>query len=200
MSAHAPGTTGYAAALADVYDSVSFDDLHRDVAHFFPQTPAFVLDIGAGSGRDAAAFAARGHSVLAVEPVAEFRVPAAARHASPRIEWLDDSLPALARIDACRTFDLVMLTAVWMHLDAGERSQAMPRLAELVRPGGAIVFSLRRGPVPPGRRMFHVEARETQELGARAGLAPALILDERPSMLAAPGVAWSRLVLVRDSA
>jgi protein-L-isoaspartate O-methyltransferase len=37
-----------------------------------------VLDIGSGTGRDAAGLAAMGHSVVAVEPTAELRIGAAA--------------------------------------------------------------------------------------------------------------------------
>lgn len=39
-------------------------------------------------------------------------------HASPMIEWLDDSLPDLVAVRARKEeFDLLMMTAVWMHLD-----------------------------------------------------------------------------------
>jgi hypothetical protein len=43
------------------------------------------------------------------------------------IEWVDDSLPDLATVRARgEEFEVVMLTAVWMHLDALQRRQAMP--------------------------------------------------------------------------
>jgi hypothetical protein len=78
-----------------------------------------------------------GHSVVAVEPTAELRIRVAALHPSPRIEWLDDSLPELARVTGRgESFRAVMLTAVWMHLDERQRRQAMPRVAKLVRDGG----------------------------------------------------------------
>ena len=69
-------------------------------------------------------------------------------HPSPAIEWLDDSLPELARVRARnRRFDLVMMTAVWMHLDEAERTRAMASVAGLVAPGGLMTLSLRHGPV-----------------------------------------------------
>jgi hypothetical protein len=55
-------------------------------------------------------------------------------------------------------FDVVMLTAVWMHLDALQSRQAMP---------GIVIISLRHGPVPPGRHMFGVSAEETIALAQR---------------------------------
>ena len=54
--------------LADQYDSVSFEQVHADLLGWIPKQPAFVLDVGAGSGRDAAWFADRGHEIVAVEP------------------------------------------------------------------------------------------------------------------------------------
>ena len=189
------GTEGYAEeadALVRQYESISFAEAHRHVLHLIPSAPCRVLDIGAGTGRDAAAFAAMGHAVVAVEPTAELRARAEALHPSPRIEWLDDGLPDLARL-AGWNFDVVMLTAVWMHLDEGQRRRAMPRVARLVRGGGVAVFSLRHGPVPPGRRMFDVSAEETAGLAAAAGLGLALRLDDRADTLGRPGVRWTRL-------
>jgi protein-L-isoaspartate O-methyltransferase len=54
-------------------ESVSFADVHEQVLHLIPTVPGRVLDIGSGTGRDAAAFAAMGHHVIAVEPTGELR-------------------------------------------------------------------------------------------------------------------------------
>jgi hypothetical protein len=67
-------------------------------------------------------------------------------------------------------FDLVMLTAVWMHLDEVRRQQAMPNVSALVRDGGIVIMSLRHRPIPPGRRMFEVSAKETIALARRSNL------------------------------
>src|SRR5204863_3062756 len=127
--------------------------------HLIPAEPSGVLDIGSGTGRDAAWFAAMGHRVVTVEPADAMRLPAMALHPSPRIEWLDDSLPELALLRARgERFDLVMLTAVWMHLDEAERIRAMPNVAALAKAGAAVAMTIRHGPVPPGRRLFAVSA------------------------------------------
>ena len=152
------GTEGYAEeaeALFRQYESIPFTDAHRAVLHLIPSVPGRVLDIGSGTGRDAAWFAGRGHSVVAVEPTDAMRLPAMALHPSPRIDWLDDSLPDLSTLRGRgETFDLVMLTAVWMHLDEAQRRRAMPRVAALLLDGGIMGFRLRHGPVPPGRRRW----------------------------------------------
>lgn len=196
-SVRVSGTEGYAEeaeALVKQYDSVPFADLHRQVLHLIPSVPGLVLDIGSGTGRDAAAFAAMGHGVVAVEPTAELRMRAAALHPSSQIEWLDGSLPNLTCLNGrSEGFDVVMLTAVWMHLDKQQRQQAMPRVACLVRKGGVMIVSLRHGPVPPGRRMFDVSANETIQLARTEGLTLALKLENQAGFFGRTDVSWTRL-------
>ena len=55
-----------------------------------------MLDVGAGTGRDAAWLARLGHEVVAVEPSAAMRAEAERRHPAARIRWIDDRLPGLA--------------------------------------------------------------------------------------------------------
>ena len=109
------------------------------------------------------------------------------------IEWVDDSLPDLAVMRARgEEYDVVMLSAVWMHLDAQQRRKAMPYVAALVRNGGVMIMSLRHGPVPPGRRMFEVSAEEIIAQAKLLGLRCVLNQEAEPS-LRQPGVSWTRL-------
>jgi protein-L-isoaspartate O-methyltransferase len=197
------GTEGYAEAAArftSAAEGVSFAKLHAKVLHLMPPPPCAVLDIGAGTGRDAAQFAGMGHRVVAVEPVEALRSKAAELHASQQIEWLDDGLPDLAKlVTRAVPFDLIMLTAVWMHLDSAQRRHAMPRLAGLLRPRGTMILSLRHGPVPPGRLMFDVSAEETVQLAADAGLRLTLRLDDQPSQIAGKlDVRWTLLAFTHS--
>lgn len=136
------GTLGYgrdAKALAHQYESITFDEVHRDVIHLFPRQSARVLDIGAGTGRDAAALAALGHEVVAVEPTDELRHEGMRLHAGQPIEWFADYLPDLRQLHAAQSrFNLILLTAVWMHLDAEERRLAMRSVAGLLHADGRI--------------------------------------------------------------
>jgi SAM-dependent methyltransferase len=196
---NASGTAGYgtrAAVLAAQYESITFEDVHRDVLHLFPDEPGHVLDIGAGSGRDAAALALRGHWVVAVEPTQELRAEGQRLHPLATLQWLDDQLPELLVVrDLGRRFDVILLTAVWMHLDAAERETAMHAVS-LLQVGGIVVMSLRHGPVPDGRRMFDVSADETVALGEQAGLRKHHC-SEREDMLGRAGVSWSFVALKR---
>jgi SAM-dependent methyltransferase len=190
-------TAGYAneaPSLLKAYEAIAVEDVHRPVWRLIPTTPSRLLDIGAGTGRDAAAFAAMGHQVVAVEPVDELREGAKRLHPSPRIEWLADGLPSLSLLRARgETFDVVLSTAVWMHLDEAQRAEAMPAVASLVAPGGVLVLSLRHGPIPPGRRMFDVSADETIALAAREGLSCLVNTVTESVQAGKPDVTWSRL-------
>ena len=201
MTAGIASIAGYgthAAALAEQYESLSFAHVHRGVLHLFPTQPSDVLDIGAGSGRDAAALARSGHRVVAVEPTAELRSEGQRLHASLAIEWIDDHLPALQILrQSPRRFDLILLTAVWMHLDEAERTMAMATIAELLADRGLASMSLRHGPVPHGRRMFDVSADETIGLGAQFGLRCRHQVDQEDAQ-GRPDVRWSFVVLQRN--
>ena len=202
-SAPVSGTEGYAdeaEELFRLYESIPAADAHRAVLHLIPALPAGVLDIGSGTGRDAAWLASLGHRVVAVEPTGAMRIPAMALHPSTQIEWLDDSLPDLALLRARGvSFDLVMLTAVWMHLDAAQRRQAMPNVAALARPGGTVIMKVRHGPVPVGRRMFDIAPEETIELARTQDLYPVLNVRTESSQEAnrLAGVSWTNLAFVK---
>jgi 2-polyprenyl-3-methyl-5-hydroxy-6-metoxy-1,4-benzoquinol methylase len=84
-----------------------------------------LLDIGAGTGRDAAWFARQGQDVIAVEPSNSMRAEGQRLHADPRVRWIDDQLPELSALGRLGiSFDLVMLTAVWQHVAPSDRERA----------------------------------------------------------------------------
>ena len=196
------GTEGYedeALTLVRQYESLAFEDVHRNVLHLFPPPPGPVLDIGAGTGRDAAALAERGYDVTAMEPTMALRQAGMDLHASPRIEWLDGALPDLSALAGREgRYRLVLLTAVWMHLDAAQRHRAMPLVAACLQTGGVMVFSLRHGPVPIGRRMFEVSTAETTALAAASGCQSVFQQEGKGGGLERPGVYWTRLAFMKQ--
>jgi SAM-dependent methyltransferase len=203
MSKSVRGTRGYAEQADTLfvrYEEIGFVHKHEAVLHLLPNPPASVLDIGAGTGADAGWLDSHGYRVVAVEPTAEFRTRAMGLHPSPSIEWVDDSLPCLGAMVARReTFDVVTLTAVWMHLDEAERSIAMPILASLVSRDGLLLMTLRHGPVPPGRVMFEVSADEAVRLAAACGLQTLLNVhrESTQALNRDAGVTWTYLAFGR---
>lgn len=189
-----PGTEGYAEAAPHLIATrLAFDEVHAPILHLLPEAPARILDVGCGAGHDAAALARMGHTVTAVEPTPELLAGAADLYGHLPVRWIADGLPDLATVSGA--FDMVLASAVWMHLNKGERAEAMARTAGLLAHGGVLAISLRHGPVPVGRRMFEVTAAETIALAAREGLTTLLKASRESVQPAnrAAGVTWTVL-------
>ena len=91
-------------------------------ADLLPSDPGLVIDVGAGTGRNAAWLAGLGHEVVAIEPSAAFRALAQGLYPDARVTWLDDRLPSLGRLlRLCVAADAVVLSAVWQHVAPGDR-------------------------------------------------------------------------------
>lgn len=153
----------HATALADSYESVTFEDAYPFLTNTFlaASSPLAVLDIGAGTGRDAAWISSNGHSVVAVEPSSSMLTIAKNLHPSEQITWIKDELPELGHLNASiGTFDVILLNAVWMHIVPQDRAASLQRIQRLLNPGGSIFVSLRLGPVNEGRGMFEVSGSQ----------------------------------------
>lgn len=204
MAKNFKGTRGYpeqAEQLFDRYNKLSFNEVHEAVLDLIPQTPVHILDIGAGAGNDAACFADMGHRVVAVEPTDELRIQAISHHTSPLIDWIDDGLPDLnCIVNRVEQFNVIMLTGVWMHLDALERQTAMPVLSSLLAPAGLIIMSLRHGPAPSGRLMFDVSAEETVGLASRERLTIIRNVNANSIQMGnrAAGITWTHLAFKKE--
>ncbi|WP_312896898.1 class I SAM-dependent methyltransferase [Microvirga soli] len=196
-----PGTEGYSAqagSLVDSYESVVFDELYRPLLELLP-TGGKALDVGAGTGRDAAALAQRDFQVHAVEPTAELRSHAQRLHPDANIVWVDDSLPDLAQVHASgERFDLILMTAVWMHLDESDRARALPQVAGLLASSGRVFMTVRKGPVPTGRRMFEVPIDPLVSQAQSLGLT-LLRQHEFADMLGRRDVSWSMLAFEKEN-
>lgn len=185
----------HARRYADLYESLAFEDVHEAILDLLPKAPARILDVGAGSGRDAAWFAYRGHEVVAVEPSERMRHEARERHDDPGIRWLNDSLPALAHTHRLGLqYDLVLASAVWMHVRPEDRKRAFHKLATLLAPSGRIVISLRLGAPDAERTMHPVSTAEVEQLGRDLGLR-VLRVTAGADRLARPEVRWETVVL-----
>jgi SAM-dependent methyltransferase len=182
-------------AHAEAWERVAFVDAHAAVLAHVPARPGVVYDIGAGSGRDAAYFAAQGWDVVAVEPADRLRKLGRQLHPSPRIAWESDRLPGLDRLlKRGLLADLIWLSAVWMHVAPGDRRRAFRKLVTLLRPGGRLIMSLRHGPLPFDRPMHVVTADEIERLAVEHGLTVRAAVVSADA-LGRADVSWTAMVL-----
>ena len=125
-----------------------------------PPPPARVLEVGAGEGELAAALADAGYDVVAIDPAGEGDVVP--------VVLLD-----LAEPDA--SFDAAVAVVSLHHVEPFEPS--CRRLAEVVRPGGALVvdeFDVARFDEPSAQWLLD----RWRETGRERGRAPAEMVAE----------------------
>jgi SAM-dependent methyltransferase len=181
--------------LTDTYESLDFKAVHGWLLDVLPKDRGLILDVGAGSGRDAAGFAEMGYEVVAVEPSLSMLHEASLRHTDSRIRWLDDRLPALeATLRTGLNFDLILLSGVWQHVAAGDRPRAFRKLVRLLNPGGAIAITLRMGAADPEREMHEVSRAEIESLARGHGAFVERCL-EAEDRLGRSDVRWIQLVV-----
>lgn len=185
----------HAGQLVTQYESLAFENVHAALLDLLPEPGATILDVGAGSGRDAGWFASNGYDVVAVEPSDAMRTHARALHRSSRIHWLSDSLPELAQVRRLGlTFDFILLSAVWMHVPPALRARALRKLATMLSPSGRIAISLRLGEPDITRAMYVVSLSELSSLAQQFGLR-LIRATESADRLGRMGVSWSTAVL-----
>lgn len=164
---------------------------------YLPERPGSACDIGAGTGRDANWLAERGWDVLAVEPENAFREQAKQQN-NPNLAWLDDHIPDLSRLRKLgQRFNLILLSAVWMHLPESKRERAFRILTDLLSPGGLLVISLRHGTDAEENRArgFHSVSVGELEFLARSRALSVLSVSRRPDSRGRAHVCWETIVL-----
>lgn len=183
-----------ATQLAQQYDSLTFETVHKSWQSHWPQKGASVLDIGAGSGRDAKWLRAQGCKIVAVEPCDALR-DVGKRQTGRNVIWLSDSLPNLKRTrDLGLCFDVILLSAVWMHLSPDERPTALDNLAQLLTENGKLVISLRHGEFNDGRKAYPVSVNELEALSREIPLRVNQVVDCSDSLQRSQ-VNWQTVVL-----
>ena len=147
----------------------------------------------------AAWLARQGHCVLAVEPVRAFREAGVRLHGG-EVEWLDDRLPGLEKIEGREPFDLVLLCAVWHHLDTLDRARTLQSVARITVAGGRLILSLRHDPGAHDRHSFPAPPDEAIALAQAAGFRLTRQAEAGSVHAAsrANGVRWTWLVLTKN--
>ena len=185
-----------AQAFSDQYEALKFEDVHCDWLSHLP-VKGLALDVGAGSGRDAAYLAEKGLNVVAVEPAEKLRNLACLKYRQLNIDWLDDTLPELQRVFALQfKFDLILLSAVWMHILPVQRERAFLNLCSLLAPNGKLIISLRYGACTDERTMYKVSSTEIEQYAKKSGFSFYLTSPEiTEDKMGRNDVAWQTVVI-----
>lgn len=187
-----------AATLFKRYRELSPDKVHAAWKKLIPGRPGQACDIGAGSGRDACWLAEQGWDVVAVEPATEMRKMGekhsdSLRFGTGSITWLADKLPELSRLRTLdRRFQLILLSAVWMHLTPRQHARAMRIVGDLLAPGGILVIGLRHGPDKANR--FHPVSADELIRHARNRALPLVHYKKAVPDLVREDITWDFVV------
>ncbi|WP_311064637.1 methyltransferase domain-containing protein [Halomonas sp. DWK9] len=180
----------YAQHLFEQYQSLDFERIHGEWLHHLPEQPGLALDIGAGSGRDAKALAERGWQVMAVEPAEKLSMLGQASTTSLDVSWLDDDLPALNHVrQLSQRFQLILVSAVLMHLSSDEQQRALRILCSLLAPGGHLVITCREGPHNDERQFYPVDMGVLDNWAQNLALLP-VQASHHYDQLGRQGVTW----------
>jgi SAM-dependent methyltransferase len=133
-----------ASELAQQYLSKSFEEVHQSWSACLP---AII-----NNAKYLAQLAEQQHGannqiqVIAVEPANLLAQLGELQTRHLNVTWLEDSLPALSKVAKQEiSFDLILLSAVWMHIPPCDRARSIRKLANCLKPGGQLVISLRHG-------------------------------------------------------
>jgi SAM-dependent methyltransferase len=190
-----------ASDLAGQYNTMPPEQVHASWQAYWPAPNSHlkVLDVGAGTGRDARWLASLGAEVYAAEPIEAMRkigqLHTAAENPSSPVTWLNDSLPALATSHQLGIrFDLILLSAVWMHVPKSDRQRAFRKLTNLLAPRGKLVITLRHGEFSDSRVSHGVSVAELEQLSRHHGLLVTAIAGDDDQQQR-EGVWWETVVL-----
>ena len=182
------------AQRAASYESIDPGQVNAWLEPYIPQEPATILDVGAGSGRDAAWLASRGHQVIAVEPSRDMRRQAEQFHSKSAFTLVADRLPDIKKTSRSGvSFDLILLNAVWMFIPETERKRSFRKLIALLKPRGVIAISFRT-PCERHRGMYPVSVAEIEQLALGHGAYVELI-NKSGDFLGRPDVEWHQMIV-----
>ena len=176
------------------YESIDPGQANAWLEPYIPREPATILDVGAGSGRDAAWLASKGHHVIAVEPSCDMRREAERFHSRSAFTLVADRLPDIKETSRSGlSFDLILLNAVWMFIPRTERERSIRKLIALLKPRGVIAISFRT-PCESHRGMHPVSVPEIEQLALSHG-AYVESTEKSSDFLGRPGVEWHQMVV-----
>jgi superfamily II DNA or RNA helicase/SAM-dependent methyltransferase/SOS-response transcriptional repressor LexA len=153
----------YSRSAESFFVATSDVDMTPLYARFLASLPsrARILDAGCGSGRDAKAFAAIGHDVVAFDASPEL-----ARLASAHCGF-EIGVRTFDEVDENEAYDGIWCCASLLHVPRAALGSTMERLWDALRRGGTFYASFKLGRserMEGGRRFTDLEEEELREL------------------------------------
>ncbi len=173
------------------YQSITFENVHNTwiQAICFKQCKT-ALDIGAGIGRDALALKYKRLRVTKTKPSDDLLALGQA-FTGDDIAWLGDILPKLEKLKG-KSFDIILIRAVWMHLAPQEQSQSFQTIYSLLNDNGYLIITLRHGDFSDARTAFEMDANRTIDEAKQLGLS-LILSDYEGDKLNRDNVSWHTL-------
>lgn len=183
------------------YEAADVSRLHVMLLRHLPPRGASVLELGCGSGRDAAFLEANGYDVAAVDASSGMIAEASRLHPelAGRLSCAAVPVPDGSPLLRC-SFDAVFSNAMFMHIPDPELPLVVHQIRRMLRPGGIVIISVSvgRGGLTDNRdgtgRLFR--ERQPEELRLvfeRVGLA--FVTQDEPSDADdRPSLRWVTLV------
>lgn len=182
------------AKLSAQYQSVQTEDVLAGLKSRLHRQRA--LDIACGNGRDAKWLAQQGFVVDAVDGAPGMIREAQAMNPHENVTYSVDLMPDLQGIRATgQKYDLMVMSAAWMHLDAPARAKMFQTLCDLANPGAVMFITLRHGPAPADRPMYAVSAEELRDMAADFLVHFEHITDGKADKLGRGDVWWDSVSL-----
>ena len=192
-----------AGEMSAAYERVDFSRVvDRFVAAISPGCR--VLELGCGSGRDAARLLTLGFDVLAVDGSVGMLARAQTLHPELKGRVSRVELPGALPVDTA-SIDAVMAWAMVMHLGRDQLPALFAEVARIVRPGGVFAYSVnteRSGRDADdrdasGRRFTCLPATEWERLHAEVGLRT-LWSEQADDITGRPGIRWATFLTTRE--
>lgn len=153
--------------LTERYENADVDDLHKRLLKTFTGCSS-ILDIGCGSGREAAFLVRNGFDVLCVDGSAEMVKHAEQAH--PELKGKIEQRIMPEDFPADTAFDGVCAVAFFMHLTLNDLKKVLEKIFLVLKPMGRLFFSvplsrphLQKSGTDPSGRYFLILSRHKWE-------------------------------------
>jgi len=190
--------------ISDRYESADVSRLHAMLLRYLPSRGASVLELGCGSGRDAAFLRACGYEVTAVDASGGMVAEATRIHPelSGRVSCAAAPFPGGSPL-LRRTFDAVICIGALMHIPDAGLPETVLQIRRMLRPGGVLFVEVSVGRAGlrgerdgTGRLFRERRPEELQPLFEQHGFTFSA-RRESPDSLGRPALRWVSLVFNR---